>query len=71
MRVISCTTEREVDCVCGARLSFWPADVVNDYTATLGPEQTVEGSVVMIRGMRAIRGVRCPCCLSLAEVGPS
>lgn len=68
MRVVSCLTEREVDCACGARLSFWPSDVVNDYTATLAPEPADAGGVLMVRDMRHVRGVRCPCCMQLVEV---
>ena len=66
--MISCTTEREVDCACGARLSFWPADVTGISTvvdlALAQPGLTFVGGPGKWR-----RVITCPCCGSFVEVG--
>lgn len=74
MRVISATTEREALCPCGARLSFWPADVT---TTTVEVERDTERDrfegavrgVTILGEFREVRIVRCPCCGAMVEVG--
>ena len=72
MRVISCTTEREVDCACGARLSFWPADVTRTSIAVPwapGSREAAAGYALILGDHREASVVRCPCCSGLVEVG--